>query len=140
MVLIYKYDQKNHIPFSRKTPQRTRDNCFNGPRQVGKTYLMRLLENNLKTKEAKTIFFNLDVEHDKQFFTSQTALINYIRLQVGETQAFVFIDEIQRKKDAGLFLKGIYDMNLPYKFIVSGSGSLDLKARMKESLGKKTDI
>ena len=74
-----------------------------GPRQVGKTYLMRLLENNLKTKEAKTIFLNLDVEHDKQFFTSQTALINYIRLQVGETQAFVFIDEIQRKKDAGLF-------------------------------------
>jgi len=25
----------------------------------------------------------------------------------------VFIDEIQRKPDAGLFLKGLYDLNLP---------------------------
>lgn len=31
-------------------------------------------------------------------------LTNYIRLQVGETRAYIFIDEIQRKKDAGLFL------------------------------------
>jgi hypothetical protein len=38
----------------------------------------------------------------------------------------VFIDEIQRKQDAGLFLKGLYDQDLPWKFVVSGSGSLAL--------------
>src|SRR3989344_957171 len=109
-----------------------------GPRQVGKTYLMQLLQDKLKEKKEKTVFLNLDIEDHKQFFVSQTTLINYLRLQVGATKAYIFIDEIQRKEDVGLFLKGIYDMHLPYKFIVSGSGSLDLKAGIKESMaGRK---
>lgn len=111
-----------------------------GSRQVGKTYLMQLLQNYLKSKEEKTVFLNLDVDDHKQFFASQTALINYLRLQVGETRSFIFIDEIQRKEDAGLFLKGIYDMQLPYKFIVSGSGSLDLKAKIKESMAGRKQL
>lgn len=111
-----------------------------GPRQVGKTYLMRLLQDYLKAKEEKTVFLNLDIDDHKQFFISQSAFINYIRLQVGETRAYIFIDEIQRKEDAGLFLKGIYDMNLPYKFIISGSGSLDLKAKIKESMAGRKQI
>lgn len=50
----------------------------------------------------------------------------------------MFIDEIQRKENAGLFLKGIYDTNLPYKFIISGSGSLELKEKIHGSLvGRK---
>ena len=104
-----------------------------GPRQVGKTYLMRVLQKGLEEKGEKTVFFNLDVLEHKPFFETQTALINYIRLQVGEGKAYVFIDEIQHKENAGLFLKGLYDMQVAYKFIVSGSGSLDLKAKIKES-------
>lgn len=104
-----------------------------GPRQVGKTYLMRLLQKGLEEKGEKTVFLNLDIDEHKPFFDSQSTLIDYVRLQVGEMKAYVFIDEIQRKENAGLFLKGIYDMQVPYKFIVSGSGSLDLKAKIKES-------
>lgn len=111
-----------------------------GPRQVGKTYLMQLLQDHLKDKGEKTVFLNLDIDDHKQFFVSQAALVNYIRLQVGESRSFIFIDEIQRKEDAGLFLKGIYDMGLPYKFIVSGSGSLDLKAKMKESMAGRKQL
>lgn len=111
-----------------------------GPRQVGKTYLMKLLQNHLEVEGEKTVFLSLDVEDHKQFFVSQTALINYVRLQVGETRSFIFIDEIQRKENAGLFLKGIYDMNLPYKFIISGSGSLDLKAKIKESMAGRKQL
>ncbi|HDL78826.1 MAG TPA: ATP-binding protein [Bacteroidetes bacterium] len=45
---------------------------------------------------------------------------------------------MQRKENAGLFLKGVYDLNLPYKLIISGSGSLELKANIQESLtGRK---
>ena len=109
-----------------------------GPRQAGKTTLMLLLEDYLKKKEEKTVFLNLDIESDKQFFTSQANLIKKIKLEIGEKEGFVFIDEIQRKENAGIFLKGIYDMNLPYKFIVSGSGSVELKERIHESLtGRK---
>lgn len=111
-----------------------------GPRQVGKTYLMKLAQDHLTSKKEKTVFLNLDVDDHKQFFTSQTTLINYLRLQVGETRAFIFIDEIQRKENVGMFLKGIYDMRLGYKFIVSGSGSLDLKAKIKESMAGRKQI
>lgn len=111
-----------------------------GPRQVGKTYLMQLLQENLKKRQEKTVFLNLDIDNDKQFFISQSSLIDYIRLQVGDSKAYVFIDEIQRKENAGLFLKGITDMHLPYKFIVSGSGSLDLKAKIKESMAGRKQL
>ncbi|GFP40782.1 AAA family ATPase, partial [Candidatus Hakubella thermalkaliphila] len=51
---------------------------------------------------------------------------------------YVFIDEIQRKENAGVFLKGLYDMQTPYKFIASGSGSVELKEKVHESLaGRK---
>lgn len=111
-----------------------------GPRQVGKTYLMRLLQKHLEDKGAKTVFLNLDIDDHKPFFASQNALINYIRLQAGSKRAYVFIDEIQRKEDAGLYLKGIYDQNLPYKFVISGSGSLDLKAKIKESMAGRKQL
>jgi len=109
-----------------------------GPRQAGKTTLMLLLKEHLENLGEKTIFFNLDIESDKQFFDSQLNLIKKIKLELGEKKGFVFIDEIQRKEDAGIFLKGIYDMNLPYKFIVSGSGSVELREKTYESLvGRK---
>jgi hypothetical protein len=109
-----------------------------GPRQAGKTTLMLLLKEYLEKKGKGTLFLNLDIERDKEFFTSQAHLIKKIELDLGKQKGFVFIDEIQRKEDAGLFLKGIYDMNLPYKFIVSGSGSVELKEKIHESLvGRK---
>lgn len=109
-----------------------------GPRQVGKTYLMRVLENKLKEKGEKTLYINLDYDEHFPLFTSQGKLIDYLKLQVGEDKAYIFIDEIQRKENAELFLKGLYDMHLPYKFILSGSGSLELKSKIPESMaGRK---
>lgn len=109
-----------------------------GPRQVGKTYLMRFIQENLEKEGKKTVWLSLDFDGDAVRFTSQAALLSYIELQVGKEKAFVFIDEIQQKENAGLFLKGIFDMGTPYKFIISGSGSLELKAKIPESMvGRK---
>lgn len=109
-----------------------------GSRQVGKTYLMRIMRENLKKEGEKTVWLNLDNDEDMAKFNSQATLISYIELQAGKGKAFVFIDEIQRKENAGLFLKGIFDMGTPYKFIISGSGSLELKAKIPESMaGRK---
>lgn len=109
-----------------------------GPRQAGKTTLMQSLKKYLDSIGKKNIFLNLDFDVDKKYFISQEELIRKIELEFGKEKGFVFIDEIQRKENAGLFLKGIYDLNLPYKFIVSGSGSLELKEKIHESLvGRK---
>ena len=109
-----------------------------GPRQCGKTTLMRLLQDELSKKGMKTLFFSLDNDGDRPYFESQKSLLDKIKLEVGGEKVYVFIDEIQRKENAGLFLKGIYDRGLGYKLIVSGSGSLELKEKIHESLaGRK---
>ena len=92
----------------------------------------------LRDKGEKVLYFNLDIEQDSGFFSSQQVLLNKIRLECGNDRAYIFIDEIQQKKDAGRFLKGLYDMELPYKFVVTGSGSLELKEKISEALtGRK---
>ena len=109
-----------------------------GPRQAGKTTLMMLLRERLAKKGKKTVFLNFDIEKDREFLQTQDRLIRKIELEIGKGKGYVFLDEIQRKENAGLFLKGLYDMNLPHKFIVSGSGSVELKEKIHESLlGRK---
>ena len=109
-----------------------------GPRQAGKTTLMEFLKKDLEEKGEKTMSLNMDISSHKPYFETHEQLVQAIRLEVGEGRGYIFLDEIQRKEDAGLFLKGLYDMKLPYKFIVSGSGSLELKEKIHESLpGRK---
>lgn len=109
-----------------------------GARQTGKTTLMKELQQNLLQQGKKTVFFNLDFESDRPFFDSQALFVKKLELEFGKEKGTVFIDEIQRKENAGLFLKGLYDMDLGYKYVVSGSGSLELKEKIHESLmGRK---
>lgn len=109
-----------------------------GSRQAGKTTIMRILQEELDKKMENTLFMSMDIERDQQYFKSQNAFINKLNLEFGDRAGVVFIDEIQIKKDAGLFLKGIYDMGIKHKLIVSGSGSIELKEKVHESLmGRK---
>jgi uncharacterized protein len=109
-----------------------------GARQVGKTTLMQMLKEALPVQNAPSLWLNLDVEADMQKVASQASLLANIEIELGKQPCVVFIDEIQRKTDAGKFLKGIYDTRPDIKFVVSGSGSLELKEKIVESLaGRK---
>lgn len=111
-----------------------------GPRQAGKTTLMLHLQDDLQKKGGKTLFLSLDYERDQPHFADQEALLRRLRLEFGNKKGYVFIDEIQRKENAGIFLKGLYDMRTPYKFIISGSGSVELKEKVHESLAGRKRI
>lgn len=109
-----------------------------GARQVGKTTLLQEILKDLSRDSKQVLYFNLDIESDASYFDSQQKLLSRIQLEFGNKPAYIFIDEIQQKQDAGRFLKGLYDMDLPYKFIVTGSGSLELKEKVGEALtGRK---
>jgi len=109
-----------------------------GPRQVGKTTLIEMLMADEQLQGTQTLYFNLDDDTDTTHFTSQQQLLKKLDLELGHQPATIFIDEIQRKENAGKFLKGIYDKATPYKFVVTGSGSMELKASLSESLaGRK---
>lgn len=110
-----------------------------GPRQAGKTTIMEELRDTLELAGEKTLFLSMDIEDHRKFFDSQGALRARMEIEFGARRGFVFLDEIQHKEDAGIFLKGLYDMHLPHKMVVSGSGSVELKERVHESLlGRKT--
>ncbi|MBL7159695.1 ATP-binding protein [Candidatus Microgenomates bacterium] len=124
-------DLKNHL----KKPEIS---LILGPRQAGKTTLMLKLADELKTNKTPNIYFNLDIIENKQYFKTQHVLLDRIEKTIAKKKAVVFIDEIQRLENAGLFLKGLYDLGTDFKFIVSGSGSLELKADIIEPMtGRK---
>ena len=78
-----------------------------GSRQAGKTTLMLQLQDHLEINGEGALFLSLDLESDMPYFTTQTALLDRIRLEFGKKMGYVFIDEIQRKENAGLFLNGL---------------------------------
>lgn len=111
-----------------------------GARQAGKTTLIKKVEKELYLRRQKTLYLNLDFEPDFKYVESHELFIQKLNLEFGKNFGYVFIDEIQRKNNAGLFLKGLYDKNVPVKFIVTGSGSMELKAKIHESLAGRKRI
>lgn len=111
-----------------------------GARQSGKTTLLKRIEADLRAGGRKTLWLNLDFEDDFRHVASQGALLQKLSLELGPGGGVAFIDEIQRKENAGLFLKGLYDRGLPWKLVVSGSGSLELKEKISESLAGRKRI
>ncbi len=108
-----------------------------GARQTGKTTLLQEIQQELQSKGESVLFLNLDIDSHTRYFQTQDALLQKIQLEIGE-KGYVFIDEIQRLKNAGLFMKGLYDRNTGFKFVLTGSGSIELKENIQESLaGRK---
>jgi len=112
-----------------------------GPRQVGKTTLLLQLKGYLMSRgypESRIFSFNLDLVTDRALFVSQTGFIKFLKERIGKEKLFVFVDEAQRVENAGIFFKGIYDLDFPVKFVLTGSSALEMKSKIHEPLtGRK---
>jgi len=113
-----------------------------GARQTGKSTLMfktisELLNNHIDP--ADIFYFNLDNLSMHSFLKDIPNLLDFLNeFGTKETRKYIFIDEIQRLENCGLFLKQVYDLHLPLKIIVSGSSTLEIRSKIKESLtGRK---
>jgi uncharacterized protein len=113
-----------------------------GARQAGKTTIIFQMINkilsgdtSLKKDNFELYYFNLDFPDDKKLLSEDYIL----SLAKGnQKKKIIFIDEMQRKENAGIFLKYLYDANLNIKLIVSGSSALELKSKVTEALtGRK---
>lgn len=107
-----------------------------GARATGKTTLLYHLVENLisqvKLAPEDIYYFDLDTMRCEDVLESNTSLLRFIG--TGSHRKFVIIDEIQRLPEPGLFLKSVYDLHLPIKLIATGSSSLEMRSRIKESL------
>lgn len=108
-----------------------------GPRQSGKTTLLKQVSAELKKNSRDTYFFNLE---DKDYLTAfDESPKNLLKLIPKDRKAFVFVDEIQYLKDPSNFLKYLYDEHREnIKLIVSGSSAFYIDDKFDDSLsGRK---
>jgi predicted AAA+ superfamily ATPase len=103
-----------------------------GPRQVGKTFLMRQLAEECLQSGLKVQFHNLEDPDDLRFFSGDEAQL--IR-QLKNTDADVlFLDEFHYLKNATRIFKVLYDSGMKVKIFASGSSSMEIHKHLKESL------
>lgn len=103
-----------------------------GPRQVGKSTLLQMLQPELN---KKVLNLNCDNNDIRKILTEPG--INDLRRLLGNSEV-VCIDEAQRVLNIGLTLKLIIDQIPEVQVIVTGSSSLDLSNMVNEPLtGRK---
>lgn len=103
-----------------------------GARQVGKTTLFNEV---LRNRPEKILRLNLDEADARELLTNPT-MAELQQLIADNT--IVMVDEAQRATDIGLTLKRIQDNFPQVQLMVTGSSSLDLRARINEPMtGRK---
>lgn len=103
---------------------------LSGPRQVGKTTFAKELAKSYKNN----LYFNWDIISNKKTLIENPTFFEGIN-RVDESRPLVIFDEIHKYKNWKNYLKGIYDQfAAEYKFLVSGSGRLDLYQKGSDSL------
>lgn len=112
-----------------------------GARQVGKTHILRYIQNYLKEQNHKTLYYDLEfpdllslLNQGTDAFLIDLESKGYIK---GEN-IFVFIDEIQYLDNPSSFLKIIADHYKNIHLIVSGSSTFDIKTKFTNSLAGRT--
>jgi len=100
-----------------------------GARQTGKTTLLKMIEEELS---GNKVFIDLYLPDYRKTFEENP--IDFVKRFKKEGKLFLFLDEVQKVKDAGEKLKIIYDNFQDIKIFISGSSSLELKTKILPEL------
>jgi len=106
-----------------------------GPRQCGKTCLLRRLISTTERPEgSRVLYLNLDSLDLRLGFASPMELARFLEARGYAKGDLVMLDEVQRLDDPGLYVKQLQDLDTGIKLIVSGSASTEIRARTREHL------
>jgi len=116
---------------------------LHGARQVGKTHILYLLQNYLKSQNASTHYIDLEdsryVDLLNQGVDPFLAYLKSVGLGLDQdSKHYIFIDEIQHLSQPSPLLKLIVDHHPYLQLIVSGSSSFDIKSKFSDSLVGRT--
>lgn len=93
--------------------------AITGPRQSGKTTLLKNIQSNLK----KSVYLTFENIKDLNLFDQD--IDSFAKKYLSEYK-YIFIDEFQYAKNGGKRLKYLYDIFPDNKLIISGSSAIDL--------------
>lgn len=103
-----------------------------GPRQVGKTFLLRELEAEAKRRGLSTGYFDLEIPADLLSLGATDKEQFDVLTSSGDV---VFVDELYRLKNISHIFKAIFDSRKKRpKIFASGSSALELHTHLKESM------
>jgi predicted AAA+ superfamily ATPase len=112
-----------------------------GPRQSGKTSLLKIIEKKLKEQEKPVIFFNLEDEEILGYLNQKPSNLLKLVPPEKDQKVNVILDEVQYLEHPTNFLKLIYDeYRDKIKLIVSGSSAFYIDAKFKDSLAGRKKI
>jgi len=101
-----------------------------GPRQVGKTTLSKIISESY----PNNLYFNWDDPRERSRLIENPFFFEELVRKDASPPLIVF-DEIHKYRDWKNYLKGVYDrFHSSYRFLVSGSGRLDLYQKGGDSL------
>lgn len=109
-----------------------------GSRQVGKTTLMKMIQENL---QDKSYYLNMEDPEKLQILAEGVAGLKQSGYLNDREKLCLFIDEFHYLENPNSLFKEIYD-NFPLvSIIASGSASLEIQHKIKESLtGRKLTV
>jgi hypothetical protein len=102
-----------------------------GPRQVGKTFLLREIQRHAMRSGLRTRYYDLELPADLLAFNKSDAEL--FQMLTKDTDV-VFIDEFHYMKNASKIFKAIFDSRKKIKIFASGSSSIEMHKHIKESL------
>jgi len=101
-----------------------------GPRQAGKTTFTQLLAKGF----SNSLYYNWDIVDEKRKLIETPFFYEEVHRRDNSIPLIIF-DELHKYSDWKNYLKSVYDRDKGnYKFIVSGSGRLDLYQKGGDSL------
>lgn len=96
-----------------------------GPRQAGKTTLLKVIESGIKGSPVQ--FFNLDIPDTRK--NLENTPIDFVKKNKKGGKLYLILDEVQRLK-SGEPIKIIYDEFPGIKMLASGSSSMEIKSNI----------
>jgi predicted AAA+ superfamily ATPase len=101
-----------------------------GPRQAGKTTFTQILAEDF----SNSLYFNWDILDEKRKLIENPSFYEDVHRKDNSVPLIIF-DELHKYSNWKNFLKSVYDRDRGnYKFIVSGSGRLDMYQKGGDSL------
>lgn len=112
-----------------------------GARQVGKTTVIQFLKKEIEKEGGKVLYIAADLDFADPAFGDPRLFMLRLDERFSGKPGTVLIDEFQTIPKAGLFLKTLYDQKKEcYRFIVSGSSSLELAKNAEFLTGRKKEF
>ncbi len=102
-----------------------------GPRQVGKTTLLKELTGYRRKTKERYRYFNLEMPADAHYFGRD---FKDVLADIGKEKGVVLIDEFHYLPNATKLFKAIYDGLPGVKVYATGSSAIEMHRHLKESL------